>query len=152
MSTFAADTRIDPQAAEAPVGPRLCIECRHYRMRARPELFSTAEMQSPGGLKALTEWEQQEKQYAEREAQRLLTGAAFTYEPHAYAWCAAYTHRERVDAANSGDHGARQELMASGGAVMDPVSGRLRPIYALCQRMNPEAACARHAPRDDSCA
>jgi hypothetical protein len=32
-----------------------CVDCRFYRMRGEMELFSSAELQTPGGLKAQSE-------------------------------------------------------------------------------------------------
>ena len=66
-----------------------CPRCAHYRMRAQPELFSAAEMQSTGGLKAHLEWEQQQQQLRLLEQQRVETAEVLPYEPHFYAWCAA---------------------------------------------------------------
>jgi hypothetical protein len=123
---------------------RRCKDCRHYRMRAKPEPFSASELQTAGGLKARIEWQQQEKQHAEREAQLVGAGAPFTYEPHHYAWCAYYTDLELVRAANAGDAEAIEQLMHTSSAVLDPVSGEFTPIYALCRRMNPEGACEHH--------
>lgn len=132
----------------APDGPpvRLCSTCRHVRIRPKPTLFSTAELQSPGGLKAHTEWQQQQKEHAQREAQLIATNGHFTYEPHHYAWCAAYTRTDLVERARLGDGAALAELMTSGGAVMNPVTGEISPVYALCLRINPKGACERHEP------
>ena len=67
----------------------LCQRCVHYRLRARPELFSPADMQSAGGLKARLEWEQQQDQMRLLEQQRVQANEILTYEPHFHAWCAA---------------------------------------------------------------
>jgi len=66
-----------------------CQRCVHYRLRARPELFSSADMQSAGGLKARLEWEQQQDQLRLAEQQRVDDNQPLTYEPHFHAWCAA---------------------------------------------------------------
>jgi hypothetical protein len=124
-----------------------CIDCRHYRMRAKPDLFSAADLQTAGGLKAQGEWQQQEKQHAEREAQVYASGQPFTYEPHHYAWCAAYTPLDLVTKANAGDQAALAQLMQEGHATLNPVSGEVSPIYALCVRMNPRGACGKHEQR-----
>jgi hypothetical protein len=122
----------------------LCTDCRHYRSRAATQLFSSADLQTAGGLKALSEWEQQKKQHAEHERLLLKSGAPFTYEPHTLPWCASYTHLTDVEKANAGDQGAIATLMQKGGAVVDPVSGEFSPIYALCRRMNPRGTCERY--------
>jgi hypothetical protein len=116
-------------------------------MRLKADLFSSAELQTAGGLKAQSEWQQQERQHAEREAQLYASGDAFTYEPHHYAWCAAYTPIELVEQANTGDEGALAQLMQEGHARLDPVTGEISAIYALCRRMNPRGTCERHEPR-----
>jgi hypothetical protein len=67
----------------------LCQRCVYYRVRARPALFSSADMQSAGGLKARLEWEQQQDQMRLLEQQRVEANEIFTYEPHFHAWCAA---------------------------------------------------------------
>src|SRR5262249_11187157 len=77
-------SKATPEPAQAP-RIRSCIDCRHYRLRPKAELFGPSELQTPGGLKAYNEWQQQEKQHAEREAQLVASGGIFTYEPHHYA-------------------------------------------------------------------
>src|SRR5580765_2666471 len=124
-------------------GLHMCVNCCHYRLRPRADLFSSTELQTAGGLKARTEWQQQEKQHAEREAQLVASGGAFTYEPHHYAWCAAYTRHDLVQRAASGDQASLAELMQQGGATISPVTGEITPIYALCLRMNPRGTCER---------
>ena len=144
----ASGTRTISPMVDSPLpsvpGIRSCIHCRHYRMRSKPDLFNTSELQTAAGLKARIEWQQQEKQHAERETQLVSSGAAFTYEPHHYAWCAYYTRVEVVTAANAGDAEAMSELARKGGAVLNPVTGEFTPIYALCTRMNPRGVCEHH--------
>ena len=113
-------------------------------MRPENQLFSPSELQTAGGLKAYTEWQQQEKQHAERETQLYKSGEAFTYEPRHYAWCAAYTPTELVGKANEGDEAALAQLMKEGHANFDPVTGEVTAIYALCRRMNPRGGCEKH--------
>ena len=140
-----------PAAATSPGGSRdvipgikRCVDCRHYNLRPKPDLFSGDELQTAGGLKARMEWEQQEKQHLAREEQMVAGNKAFTYEPHHYAWCAAYTQLEDVKKATAGDEDALARLMQSGGANLNPVTGELTPIYALCLRMNPTGGCDKH--------
>jgi len=128
-------------------GLRLCANCRHYRLRSTPQLFSATELQTAGGLKAYSEWQQQEKQHAEREAQLVASGGPFTYEPHHYAWCAAFTRLDLVEKASAGDESALAELMASGGATINPVTGKITPVYALCLRRNSRGDCEKYEPR-----
>jgi hypothetical protein len=138
-----------PATGEGHAAPtlRICKSCRYLRQREPTRLFNATELQSPGGLKAYSEWQQQDKQHAEREAQLVASGSPFTYEPHHYAWCAAFTPLELVAKANSGDDGAITELMRAGGASINPVSGAVTPIYALCLRLNPRGDCQKHEPR-----
>jgi hypothetical protein len=138
-----------PAAGSRPATPgkRLCGYCRHSRRWVKPELFTSAELQTAGGLKALGEWEQQEKQHANRETLMVGNGDPFTFEPHHYAWCAFYSRLALVEAANGGDEDAAATLMREGGASLIPVSGAWTPFYALCQRMNPKGDCEKHEPR-----
>ena len=110
-------------------------------------MFSSAELQTAGGLKALGEWEQQEKQHSEREMLLFGSGVAFTFEPHHYAWCEAYTLLAEVKAANAGNEQAAVRLVRKGGASLNPVSGEWTPIYALCQRVNLKGDCEKHERR-----
>jgi hypothetical protein len=124
----------------------VCATCAHHRKPARPRLFGSAELQSPGGLKAQTEWDQQEKQHAERESQMLAAGRPFAYEPHHYAWCAALTRTDLAERAAAGDQQALGELVSTRAGQVNPVTGEVAPFYALCVRMNPEGRCARYEP------
>jgi hypothetical protein len=123
---------------------RSCKDCRHLRQRPKADLFSSAELQTAGGLKAFSEWQQQEKQHADREAQLYASGEAFTYEPHHYAWCAFYTPIDLVKKANTGDESALEQLIREGHARFNPVTGEVSAIYALCRRMNPRGGCEKH--------
>ena len=147
MSPTEVGPRDDGATTASGTAIRRCIDCRHYRMRLKPDLFSPSELQTAGGLKARIEWQQQEKQHAEREAQLVSAGAPFTYEPHHYAWCAHHTNLELATAANAGDAAAMAELTRSSSAVLDPVTGEITPIYALCRRMNPEGMCEHYERR-----
>jgi len=128
-------------------GTRICVACQHYRIRPKYQLYSPASLQSPGVLKAKTEWEQQERQRAEQEAQRLAAGQPFDYEPHSYPWCANFTRLDLVKKANGNDADALATLMREGGAVMDPVSGKVTAIYVLCAQINPTGQCSSYEPR-----
>jgi hypothetical protein len=143
----AAATTTEASGVVASPGIKACIDCRHYRLRAKPELFSSADLQTAGGLKARSEWEQQEKQHLQHEEQMVAAGTAFTYEPHHYAWCDAYTRLDLVARATAGEQAALAELMQQRLATMNPVTGELTPVYALCLRMNPTGQCERHEPR-----
>jgi hypothetical protein len=126
---------------------RLCSDCRHYRMRAKADLFSAEELQTAGGLKARSEFQQQEKQHAEREAQLVAANGAFTYEPHHYAWCDAYTRVDLAAQASAGDGTALAQVVQGGLGVLNPVTGAVSPVYALCLRMNPRGTCEKHESR-----
>jgi hypothetical protein len=112
-------------------------------MRAEPELFSPADLQTPGILKAQVEWEQQRRQRAQQETQRVAANIPFDYEPHHFAWCAAYTRLDLVARAKADDAGALTELMAEGAGTINPVTGDIGAIYALCIQKNPEANCPK---------
>jgi len=68
-----------------------CQYCVHYRLRAQAELFSAADMQSAGGLKASLEWEQERIQLRFTEQQKVDAeeNKVLDYEPQFHAWCAA---------------------------------------------------------------
>src|SRR5512132_329796 len=112
-----AHSKTEDDGPPAP-GTRVCVMCAHYRMRPKYELFSAGHLQAPGVLKAKTEWDQQLKQRAEQEAQRLAAGLPFDYEPHHYAWCAKLTPVDECSKANAGDDDAKAKLMQKGNAVM----------------------------------
>jgi hypothetical protein len=99
-----------------------CPRCAHYRMWAQAELFSVADMQSTGGLKARIEWEQQQEQLRLLEQQRADAGDVLPYEPHFYPWCAAASP---FDAAVLS---AVDEAMASGSTPAPPLVDRAREI------------------------
>lgn len=53
---------------------------------------------------------------------------------------------DRLTHARDGDEAALADLAKSGRATMNPVTGDIAQIYALCQRMNPNAQCALFDP------
>jgi hypothetical protein len=126
---------------------RLCAHCRHQRLRSRPVLFSPAELSSAEVLKAQLEWTQQERQRAQAEQHRLHSGGVFDYEPYNYHWCARYTPIAEVRRAGAGDNELLQELVAEGRATFNPVTAEINPVYAVCDRINPEAECEGYEPR-----
>jgi hypothetical protein len=77
------------------------------RTRAKIDLFDAQDLQSPGALKAQSQWDQDMKQRAQLELQRLQTRQLFEYEPHHYAWCAKYT---RIDLIESERQRSLQEI------------------------------------------
>jgi hypothetical protein len=123
---------------------RICAHCRHQRMRAELELFSAADLQTPAILKAQVEWDQQRRQRAQQETQRVAAGLPFEYEPHHFAWCAAFTPLDLAHRASKGDPAALSELMAQGAGVINPVTGEVGPIYALCVQKNADGQCQRY--------
>lgn len=127
---------------------RVCATCRYRRRRSASQLFSPTELQTPGGLKAYTEWQQQEKQHGERESRLFAAGGLFTYEPHHYDWCAAFTAPlELVEKANLGDRTSLEMLSRQGGGIeVNPITGELSPIYVLCEQENSRLECERHEP------
>lgn len=152
MATGLRDAELVGRLAMNPL--RVCADCAHYRKPARPQLFGSAELQSPGGLKAQTEWQQREKQHAEHESQMVAAGQPFTYEPHHYAWCAAFTPIRLAERAAAGDEPALAELLSTRAGQINPVTGEVAAFYALCVRMNPEGRCEhyeRKGRRTDGC-
>lgn len=142
------DPPVNPQKTTPAASPlRVCVLCRHYRFRAAAQLFARSELQTPGGLKAYGEWQQQEKQHAERESQLVRDRQAFTYEPHHYAWCAAFTQLALVEKANAGDLENFTELMRTRSATVHPVTGKISAIYALCLWKNEQGDCEAYDPR-----
>ncbi len=131
-------------------GPlRICASCYFYKLRPAVELFGEKELSAPGVLKAKTEWDQQQRQRAQLEMARAEAHHPFDYEPHHYAWCNHYTQVALVDSANAGDRAALAKLLGSGGATMDPVTGRIKPLYQLCAWMNPTGQCPSWTSRGD---
>lgn len=128
---------------------RVCARCRHYRTRPAVEPFSVSELSAAGVLKAKTEWDQQQRQRAQIEQARFEANQPFDYEPYHFAWCAAYTRIDLVARAEAGDAAALDELATAGGATMDPVTGRIAPLYQLCGWLNPSARCERWQPRTE---
>jgi hypothetical protein len=126
-----------------------CVTCRHYNLRSRPQLFEGAELQAPGVLKAQTQWDQDQRQQAQGEMQRFHAHQPFTYEPQHYAWCAWYSEIALVQRAQAGDESAWEQLVSSGGAIINPVSGQLSPLYVLCAWKNTDGHCEHHEVRDD---
>ena len=129
------------------LGVHRCIDCRYYNFRQEPELFSPSELQTPGGLKAHSDFQEQQKQHAMREEQLLASGRPFLYEPHHHAWCSTYTRLDLVSQARDGSSDALEQLIREGGAMLNPVNGELTAIYALCSRMNPRGMCEKYEPR-----
>jgi hypothetical protein len=129
---------------------RACKSCQHFHLRQPTKLFNGTDLQSPGVLKAQTEWDQENRQRAQQELQRFRAQQPFEYEPHHYAWCAAYTKVDLVERARAGDKAAFEELMQKGGGCFDPVTGEISPLYVLCAWVNPSGQCADYVERIDA--
>lgn len=99
-----------------------CPRCVHYRLRARAELFSAADMQSTGGLKASLEWEQQQDQLRLLEQQRIEAGEVLSYEPHFTPWCAAASPFDEAVLE------AVDEAIAAGGVDRQALRDRAREV------------------------
>jgi hypothetical protein len=131
----------------------VCARCRHCRTRPDPVLFSGADLQTAAILKTSVQWQEQQREHAAEELRRFEAGLPFDYEPHAYAWCAAFTpDLALARKASDGDASALRELMADGHVSVNTVTGAVTPIFALCARMNPEGQCSRFEamPSEDS--
>ncbi len=83
----------------------------------------------------------------DQETEQWRTGGVFVYEPHHYAWCAAYTRVDLVKKAIAGDQAALATLMKEGSGTLNPVTGEITPIYALCLVMNPRGTCEKYVAR-----
>ena len=123
-----------------------CNRCAHHRLRPRPLVFSPTELQTPGALKAHLEWEATRTERAQREQQMLNDGLRFLYEPHSLLWCSAFTELELVARAKAGDRAALEAALERGAAALNPVTGELSAVYALCDRHNHDQGCRRHEP------
>jgi hypothetical protein len=104
-------------------------------------LYDATDLQSPGALASQGKWDEEQRQRAKEEMQRMQSGKPFVYEPHHYAWCASYTQVDRVRALDVDDTAAVMAAMDDGLAVLNPVTGELLPVYQLCAVKNPEGAC-----------
>lgn len=130
-------------------------------MRAPLKLFGETDFGNAGVLKAQMEWDQQLKQRALQEQQRVTARQPFDYEPFSYAWCAAYTvlgknelksssmedgparsYDEAYVLALAGDREAFERLASSGLAVMNPVTGEVSRTFSLCVQLNPAGECS----------
>src|SRR5262245_2441244 len=138
---------MEPSAPPGKLPVRICALCRHVRSRVKVALFDGQDLQSPGALKAQTEWNNEMKQRAQLEFARLQSRQPFEYEPHHYAWCAHFTQIELVLNAQKGDTAAIEALMASGGATLNPVTGEIGALYHLCAWHNENGDCAAYEPK-----
>jgi hypothetical protein len=125
----------------------VCARCKHQHVRARPVLFSGDEMTSADVLKQQLEWVQQQRQREEAEQRRFMSGGAFDYEPFGYPWCDHYTKVAAVENARAGNDSLLRNLIDSGLANFNPVTGEITPIYVLCDRVNPRGDCEFYESR-----
>ena len=128
-------------------GRNYCVKCKHHRRRAELKLFSGEEMASAAVLKQQLEWVQLQRQREEAEQRRFMEGGVFDYEPFTYAWCAYFTEIDNAKKASAGDESLLTDLLDRGVVNVNPVTGEITPIYALCNRHNPQAECKRYEPR-----
>jgi hypothetical protein len=146
----------------------VCSRCAHFRMRAKPALFKSSELQTSAVLKAQLEWDQEDEERKRLEQQRFEAGQPFTYEPHSFPWCQAATpyderltdrlrkgaadtaeaartfateNRALLERARKGDDAALTELGDRASIVVNPVSGEISQVYTLCDRLNTMGAC-----------
>lgn len=137
-----------PSASPKPL-LKLCSKCKHVRKRAAPVLFSPGEAHATGVLKAQVAWDQERKQRAQLELQRLLSRQPFEYEPFSYEWCACKkaTKIDDVEQARKGDTGLLEHLLAEGKAQVNPVTGEISALYFLCAWRNGNNECEDFEPR-----
>ena len=147
----------------------VCSRCAHYRMRAKPALFKSSELQVSAVLKAQLEWDQEDEERKRLEQQRFEAGQPFTYEPHSFPWCQAATPRDRrlaeelqkvapadvrarareiaaenqalLQRARKGDDAAFTQLAGRSSVVINPVSGEIHQVYTLCDEVNARGNC-----------
>jgi len=148
----------------------VCRDCTYYRMRQPLRLFGENDLGNAGILKAQMEWDQQLRQRALQEQQRVAAGQSFDYEPFSYAWCAAYTvlgESELLEDSSISDGPARpfdldyaralkadreafERLASAGHAVMNPVTGDVSRTFALCVQLNPTGQCSEFKVQDET--
>lgn len=68
-------------------------------------------------------------------------------EAKAQAMEAWTRNQELLQKAKEGDEGAMQTLGEKGCATINPVTGEVSPVYALCARINPAGRCPMFEPR-----
>jgi hypothetical protein len=123
-----------------------CTGCRYYRPPVSVRPFSAADLSSAAGLKAQAAWEQEQRQRNLNEIERLSSSQPFPYRPQFYAFCEYATPSdEAVDAAKS-DAAARAELLGTGRATVDPVTGTINRMYVLCAVKNRAEDCGDFEP------
>ncbi|HMD35864.1 MAG TPA: hypothetical protein VKH42_12890 [Vicinamibacterales bacterium] len=126
--------------------PKFCKSCKHIRLPAAVQLFDAKDFNSVGVMKAQMELDQENKQRARLELQRIQEQKPITYEPMYYEWCAKFTRLDLVNAARRGDSQALDTLMADGGAMVNPVTGEITPLYVMCAWKNTRGDCPGHEP------
>lgn len=132
-------------SASSPI--RRCDRCTHRHLRAAPILFNSTSLQSAAVLGSQAKWDEEQRQRAKEEMQRVLSGTPFLFEPHHYAWCDSFSQVDRVLAADPDDDDDVRSLLDAGAASFDPVRGKLLPIYHICDLLNSKGQCERYDPR-----
>jgi hypothetical protein len=143
--------RLVMAATEAGSARHHCAQCRFRRRRAEIVLFDAADLQTAGVLKEQVEWDQQRRQQAEQEAQLVASRQLFPYEPHHFDWCAAHPKKGLMDRAmDRRDAEVREAALARlldiGSARVNPVSGKITPLFMACQLKNPDERCQDYEP------
>src|SRR5262245_11191170 len=128
------------------MAPKYCRTCKHIRRPAPVQLFDAKDFNSVGVMKAQTEVDEENTQRARLELQRMQEQKPIAYEPMYYDWGDNFTRVDLVDAARRGDTQALETLMAEGGAMVNPVTGDITPLYVMCAWKNGSLDCPAHEP------
>ena len=110
-----------------------CADCSHYRLKTLANPFSNVlDVWTPDILAAKNEWEQEQREIALNEQQRIEAGLDFDYEPNYVPWCWRWTYQE------------------SAIEYTDPVSRETSPVYIPCARGNPDGQCGLFEAKDEA--
>lgn len=101
---------------------RICAQCRHIRQKLPVNPFAHVSVWTAEQIKLRAEWQKERTQISIQEEHRFRAGDEFDYEPESLAWCAAWTAKSSM--------------------IIDPVTGKQMPVYALCVRSNAHGDCS----------
>jgi hypothetical protein len=100
----------------------VCKKCKHYRTRTPVNPLGGIDVWTPDILTLKAEWEKEQAEIALKEQHRFEIDEEFDYEPNTLAWCSRWTEKD-------------------GRFVINPVTGKRSPVYALCARKNADGKC-----------
>ncbi|HAB18420.1 MAG TPA: hypothetical protein DCE44_18515 [Verrucomicrobiales bacterium] len=134
----------------------LCPACQFCNIPLPGRLVGAASGTglSPGQLEAARELMQFETERRNDENRRVENNYKFDYEPQFFPWCSAFTpSKEQIAEATRqlmlGDTTKLLELEATGlDVIIDAPNGKVKPVYALCARKNPNGECGLFQTRE----